>query len=89
MNLLEVSREITRRLTKLFLRDENGRRACFGNDQRFQNDPHWRDLLLFHEYFNGDNGRGLGASHQTGWTALIIQHIQDIAQLRLENKDKH
>jgi hypothetical protein len=76
MNLLEVSQEITRRLTKLFVHDHNGRRPCFGND------PYWRDLLLFHKYFNGNNGHGLGASHQTGWTALIIQHIQDMAKLR-------
>lgn len=82
MTLLEVSQEITKRITKLFLRDENGRRACHGDDLRFQNDPNYRDLLLFHEYFNGDNGKGLGASHQTGWTALIIEHIQDMARLR-------
>ncbi|CAF1441082.1 unnamed protein product [Adineta steineri] len=85
MTLLEVSREITRRLTKLFLRDDQGRRPCHGDDHRFQKDPHWRDLLLFHEYFHGDSGQGLGASHQTGWTALIIRHIEDMAKLRIEN----
>ena len=71
MNLLEVAEEIGRRLASTFLRDENGRRPVFGGIERFQSDPHWRDLLLFHEYFHGDNGAGLGASHQTGWTGLV------------------
>ena len=82
MTLLEVSQEITRRLTKIFTRDNQGRRPCHGDDIRFQTDPYWRDLLLFHEYFHGDNGQGLGASHQTGWTALIIRQIEDMARLR-------
>lgn len=85
MTLLEVSQEISRRITKLFLRDDHGRRACHGENLRFQNDPYWKDLLLFHEYFHGDSGQGLGASHQTGWTALIVDHIQDIAKLREKN----
>jgi hypothetical protein len=59
------------RLLKLFLRDENGKRAVFGDYAKMQEDPHFRDYILFHEYFDGDNGRGLGASHQTGWTGLI------------------
>ncbi|HEX3385181.1 MAG TPA: hypothetical protein VHS53_08340, partial [Mucilaginibacter sp.] len=63
--------ELYMRLLKLFMRDDNGRRAVFGDYEKFQNDPHFKDLILFHEYFDGDNGRGLGASHQTGWTGLI------------------
>ncbi len=71
MNLLEVAEEIGRRLTSIFVRDEDGRRPAFGGTEVFQSDPHWRDLLLFYEYFHGDNGAGLGASHQTGWTGLV------------------
>ncbi|HYH40876.1 MAG TPA: glucosidase [Burkholderiales bacterium] len=71
MNLFEVAREISRRLSGIFLRDPGGRRPVYGGMERFQGDPHWRDLILFHEYFHGDNGAGLGASHQTGWTGLI------------------
>src|SRR5262249_5143524 len=68
MNLFEVARDLGRRLTRIFLRDENGRRPVFGGAGKFQTDPHWKDHLLFYEYFHGDNGAGLGASHQTGWT---------------------
>ena len=71
LNLLEVAEEIGRRLTSIFVRDEDGRRPVFGGIEAFQTDPHWRELLLFHEYFHGDNGAGLGASHQTGWTGLV------------------
>jgi hypothetical protein len=71
LTLSEVADEIARRLTAIFLRDEDGRRPVFGGIEPFQSDPHWRDLLLFHEYFHGDNGAGLGASHQTGWTGLV------------------
>jgi len=71
MNLLEVSEEIGRRLTSIFLRGEDGRRPVFGGIETFQSDPNWSELLLFHEYFHGDNGAGLGASHQTGWTGLV------------------
>jgi hypothetical protein len=71
MNLFEVARELARRMASIFLRDEHGRRPVYGGIDKFQNDPHWRDYLLFHEYFHGDNGAGLGASHQTGWTGLI------------------
>jgi hypothetical protein len=71
MNLFEVAQEITRRLASTFLRDADGRRPVYGGTAKFQNDPHWRDLILFYEYFHGDNGAGLGASHQTGWTGLI------------------
>jgi len=71
MDLAEVADEITKRLTGIFLRDEDGRRAAFGATEPFQSDPHWRELLLFYEYFHGDNGAGLGASHQTGWTGIV------------------
>jgi hypothetical protein len=71
-----VAAELSRRLSRIFLRDANGRRPSFGNVERFQNDPHFRDLLLFHEYFNGDDGSGIGASHQTGWTGLVVKLLQ-------------
>jgi hypothetical protein len=71
LNLREVALEISRRLAGTFLRDEDGRRPVYGGVETFQTDPHWRDLILFHEYFHGDNGAGLGASHQTGWTGAI------------------
>lgn len=71
MNLFEVAQELTRRLTSTFLRDADGKRPVYGGSAKFQNDPHWRDLILFYEYFHGDNGAGLGASHQTGWTGLV------------------
>jgi len=71
MNLFEVAKEITERLGRIFLRDSNGRRPVYGGTKKFQDDPHWRDHLLFYEYFHGDNGAGLGASHQTGWTGLV------------------
>ena len=76
MNLLDVAAELSRRLESIFLPDANGRRPVYGGTQRFQNDPHWRDLILFFEYFHGDNGAGLGASHQTGWTAVVAKLIQ-------------
>ena len=76
MNLFEVSREISTRLQRIFLRDERGRRPVYGGMEKFQTDPHWRDHLLFHEYFHGDNGAGLGASHQTGWTGSVAKLIQ-------------
>jgi hypothetical protein len=75
MNLFEVSREISDRLTGIFTRDEQGRRPVYGGTEKFQTDPHWRDLILFFEYFHGDNGAGLGASHQTGWTGLVAKLI--------------
>jgi hypothetical protein len=76
MNLFEVSREIAMRLASIFLRDEQGRRPVYGGTEKFQTDPHWRDYILFYEYFNGDDGAGLGASHQTGWTGVIARLIQ-------------
>ena len=76
MTLFEVSREIADRLIRIFLRDEAGRRPVFGGAETFQRDPHWRDNLLFYEYFHGDNGAGIGASHQTGWTGIVAKLIQ-------------
>jgi len=76
MNLFEVSQEIAHRLSRIFTRDEQGRRPVYGGTEKFQSDPHWRDHLLFYEYFHGDNGAGLGASHQTGWTGLVAKTIQ-------------
>ena len=74
--LSDVAGELSCRMTNIFLRDENGRRPVFGNLEKFQVDPHWRDLILFHEYFHGDSGSGVGASHQTGWTGLVTKLIQ-------------
>ncbi|WP_437187687.1 MGH1-like glycoside hydrolase domain-containing protein [Planctomicrobium sp. SH668] len=82
MDLKSVSIEIATRLTKLFLPDDNGRRACHGDEDRYAGDPHWRDLVLFYEYFNGDNGRGCGASHQTGWTSLVSLLLEKVANSR-------
>jgi hypothetical protein len=76
MNLFEVAREIANRLISIFLRDANGRRPVFGGAQKFQTDPHWRDHILFYEYFHGDNGAGIGASHQTGWSGLVAPLIE-------------
>jgi len=76
MNLFEVATEISRRLAGIFLRDASGKRPVFGDAEKFQNDPHWRDYIYFYEYFHGDNGEGLGASHQTGWTGLAARFVQ-------------
>jgi hypothetical protein len=76
MNLFEVSKEISDRLANIFLRDKQGKRPVYGGTEKFQSDPHWRDHILFYEYFHGDNGAGLGASHQTGWTGLVAKTIQ-------------
>ncbi len=76
LNLKQIAQDLAQRLTKLFLPDENGRRACHGTDEAYANDPHWRDLVLFYEYFHGDSGRGVGASHQTGWTALVARLLE-------------
>jgi hypothetical protein len=75
-NLFEVATAISNRLAAAFLRDENGKRPVYGGTKVFQEDPHWRDLILFYEYFHGDNGAGLGASHQTGWTGLVSRLVQ-------------
>jgi hypothetical protein len=81
MNLFEVSREIANRLISIFLRDEAGRRPVYGGSEKFQTDPHWRDCLLFFEYFHGDNGAGIGASHQTGWTGVVAKLIELFGRL--------
>ena len=86
LTLSEVATELSRRLTRMFLRDASGRRPIFGGQDKLQKDPHFRDLILFHEYFNGDDGSGVGASHQTGWTALVAKLIQqskeELAEVR-------
>jgi len=79
----EVAGELKTRLGRIFLRDDFGRRPCHGDEKRFQTDPAWKDLVLFYEYFHGDNGRGVGASHQTGWTALAVRCIEDMVSDRL------
>jgi hypothetical protein len=85
MTLFEVAMEISRRLTRIFLKDDHGRRPVYGGSEKFQTDPHWRDHVLFYEYFHGDNGAGLGASHQTGWTALVARLIQLLGVLDAEH----
>ncbi|MGC2109823.1 MAG: glucosidase [Candidatus Korobacteraceae bacterium] len=81
MNLFEVGREIANRLAKIFLRDDSGRRPVYGGTEKFQTDPHWKDYILFYEYFHGDNGAGLGASHQTGWTGLVAKLLEIFGRL--------
>jgi hypothetical protein len=81
MNLFEVSREIANRLARIFLRDSTGRRPVFRGAEKFQHDPHWCDHLLFYEYFHGDNGAGIGASHQTGWTGMVGGLIEYFGQV--------
>jgi hypothetical protein len=82
LTLKQVARELGARLAHMFLPDASGRRPCHGDDVRFASDPHWKDLVLFHEYFDGDTARGLGASHQTGWTALAVRVIQELGRVR-------
>ena len=77
MTLKEVAQEISRRLTRTFLPNEKGARPCHGEVEKYATDPHWRDLVLFNEYFHGETGRGLGASHQTGWTALAVKLLEN------------
>ena len=81
MNLFEVAREIAQRLERIFLRDKSGRRPVYGGTEKFQTDPHWKDYVLFYEYFHGDNAAGLGASHQTGWTGLVAKLIELFGRL--------
>ena len=81
MTLFEVAQELSGRLTGIFLRDANGQRPVYGGTAKFQDDPHWRDLILFYEYFHGDNGAGLGASHQTGWTGLAAFFLDIFSRL--------
>ena len=82
VTLAEAAHVIQQRLASLFLPDAQGRRPCHGGDERYARDPHWRELVLFHEYFHGETGRGVGASHQTGWTALALRCIEDVARMR-------
>jgi hypothetical protein len=84
MNLYQVAEELTRRLAAIFLKDQDGRRPVYGGTRKFQEDPHWRDLILFYEYFHGDNGAGLGASHQTGWTGVIARAMHLFASSTAE-----
>jgi hypothetical protein len=88
MTLRDVADELAGRLCRIFLRDGSGRRACHGEDPRWADDPAWRDLVLFHEYFHGESGKGLGASHQTGWTALVATCLEHVAQRR-HHKERH
>jgi hypothetical protein len=81
MNLFQVAEEIANRLQRIFLRDQSGKRPVFGGTEKFQTDPNWKDYLLFFEYFHGDNGAGLGASHQTGWTGLVARLIEIFGRL--------
>ncbi len=85
MTLFEVAKEISRRLASLFLRDASGRRPVHGGFSKFQEDPHWRDLILFYEYFHGDNGAGIGASHQTGWTGLVARLLDLFGRLTAQD----
>jgi hypothetical protein len=81
MTLFDVAKELTRRIVSAFLRDADGKRPIYGATAIFQDDPHWRDLILFHEYFHGDNGAGLGATHQTGWTGLVAPLLDIFGRL--------
>ena len=76
MTLWEVAAELSRRMTRIFLKDGEGRRPVHRGNRLYQDDPHWQDLVLFYEYFNGDNGSGVGASHQTGWTGVVAKLLQ-------------
>jgi hypothetical protein len=86
LTLGQVADELSQRLIRLFARDGDGRRAVFGGQATFQHDPHWCDHLLFYEYFHGDNGAGLGASHQTGWTGLVAKLIHQQAEIAASEK---
>jgi hypothetical protein len=86
MTLWEVASEISQRLSRIFLRDSSGQRPVYGGTQKFQTDSHWRDLILFYEYFHGDNGAGIGASHQTGWTGLVAKLIQQFGEYEGQHK---
>jgi hypothetical protein len=82
MTLYEVAKELARRLSSIFLRDASGKRPVYGGTKKFQEGPQWRDYILFYEYFHGDNGAGLGASHQTGWTGIIARSLDLFARLQ-------
>jgi hypothetical protein len=85
MTLFEVAKEIARRLSSIFLRDAGGRRPVYGGTAKFQDDPHWRDLILFYEYFHGDIGAGLGAAHQTGWTGLVARLLDLFGRMKAQD----
>ncbi len=87
MTLLEVAQFISKRISNIFLKDENGRRPVNGDEEKFNNDPHWKELILFYEYFHGDSGKGIGASHQTGWTGCITEIVRVIDSMTAENFD--
>jgi hypothetical protein len=82
VDLDRAAGELAGRLARAFLPDANGARPCHGGDARYATDPHFRDLVLFYEYFHGDTGKGLGASHQTGWTALVARCLEDVSEAR-------
>lgn len=86
MTLWEIATELSHRLMSIFLRDSSGRRPVYGGTEKFQTDPHWRDFILFHEYFHGDNGAGIGAGHQTGWTGLVAKLIQQYGEYQMQEK---
>ena len=87
MNLRGIARDLAARNIRLFLPDSTGHRPCHGDDRRYADDPGFRDLVLFHEYFHGDTGRGCGASHQTGWTALVARLITDCSRRNTESSN--
>ena len=89
LTLGQVAHELSTRLSRIFLPDSSGRRPCHDGDARYASDPHWRDLVLFHEYFHGDTGRGVGASHQTGWTSLVVRCLDSIASARTPHAVRH
>jgi hypothetical protein len=86
LTLAQVASELSQRLIRIFTKDEGGRRAVFGDNETFQTDPHWHDLVPFHEYFHGDNGAGIGASHQTGWTGLVAKLIYQQGQVKTKGE---
>jgi len=88
LTLFEVAKEIAGRLSKIFLRDANGNRPVYGGTKKFQEDPYWKDYILYYEYFHGENGAGLGASHQTGWTGIIARILDLFARITPEEAMK-
>jgi hypothetical protein len=88
LTLWEVASELSQRLTRIFLRDASDQRPVYAGSEEFQTDPHWRDLILFYEYFHGDNGAGIGASHQTGWTGLVAKLIQQLGEYEQKNSSE-
>src|SRR6185503_12623585 len=89
MTIAEVADELSRRLSRLFLKGEDGQRPALKYHPKLASDPHFKDYVLFHEYFHGDNGRGVGGSHQTGWTGLIAKLLQPRAQARVPERGVH